>query len=148
MQEHCTPFDMFWKVKKLNEPINLIVVQSNLYAQQNGREFQTNAQVMMTFLGINYIVSINQLPTVQSYWECGQFMGNEGIRNTMTKQRFKEILRNLYFSVNVKSDEKVFMIRPVIDHFNNSFSNAVSNDELQSFDEHMVKFKGRSSMKQ
>ena len=33
-------------------------------------------------------------------------------------------------------------------HFNSSFSNAVSNDELQSVDEHMVKFKGRSSMKQ
>ena len=148
MQEHCTPFDMFWKVNKLNEPINLIVVQSNLYAQQNGREFQTNAQIMMTFLGMNYIVSINQLPTVQSYWVCGQFMGNEGIRNTMTKQRFKEILRNLYFSVNVKSDDKVLMIRPVINHFNNSFSNAVSNDELQSFDEHMVKFKDLSSMKQ
>ena len=36
----------------------------------------------------------------------------------------------------------------MIDHSNNSFSNAVSNDELQSVDKHMVKFKGRSSMKQ
>ena len=36
----------------------------------------------------------------------------------------------------------------MIDHFNKSFSNAVSNDELQSVDKHMVKFKGRSSMKQ
>ena len=36
----------------------------------------------------------------------------------------------------------------MIDDFNKSFSNAVSNDELQSVDKHMVKFKGRSSMKQ
>ena len=34
------------------------------------------------------------------------------------------------------------------DHFKNSFSDTVSNDELQSVDKHMVKFKGRPSMKQ
>ena len=79
MQEHCTPFDMFRKVTNVDELINLIVVQSDLYAQQNGREFQTNAKEMMAFLGINYIVRINQLPTVQSYWECGQFIGNRDL---------------------------------------------------------------------
>ena len=36
----------------------------------------------------------------------------------------------------------------MIDHFNNSFSNTVSNDEFYSVDEHKVKFKGLSSMKQ
>ena len=150
MQEHCAPFHMLWKVTNLDELINLIVVQSNLYARQNGREFQTNAKEMMTFLGINCIMSINQVPTVQSYWECGQFIGNEGIRNTMTRQRFKDILRNLHFSDNVMRDknDKGFKISPVIDHFNKSFSNALPNDELQSVDEHMLKFEGRSSRKQ
>ena len=59
----------------------------------------------------------------------------------MPRQRFKYFFRNLHFSDNAKSDknEKGFKIRPVVDHFNNSFSNAVSNDELQSVDEHMVK---------
>ena len=68
----------------------------------------------------------------------------------MTTQRFKDILRNLHFSDNTKSDknDNGFEIRPVIDHFKNSFSDTVSNDELQSVDKHMVKFKGRSSMKQ
>ena len=42
---------------------------------------------------------------------------------------------------------KEFKIRSVTNHFNDSFSNAVFNDELQSFDEHMVKFKGRFSIK-
>ena len=62
---------------------------------------------MMAFLGINYIISINQLTVVQSYWECGQFIGNEGIRNTMTRRRFKDILRNFHFSDNVKSNKNV-----------------------------------------
>ena len=67
MQEHCIPFDMFRKATNLDELISLIVVQSNVHAQQNDREFQTNAKEMMGFSGINYIISINQLPTVQSY---------------------------------------------------------------------------------
>ena len=68
----------------------------------------------------------------------------------MTRQKFKDILRNFHLSDNAKSDknDEGSKIRPLIDHFNNSFSNAVSNDELQSVEEHMVKFKSCSSMKQ
>ena len=36
----------------------------------------------------------------------------------------------------------------VINHFNDSFSACVFNDSTQSVDEHMVKFKRRSSMRQ
>ena len=39
-------------------------------------------------------------------------------------------------------------MRPVIDHLNLKFYEVLSNDSEQSIDEHMVKFKGRSRMKQ
>ena len=39
-------------------------------------------------------------------------------------------------------------MRPVIDHLKSEFSEVLSNDSGQSIDEHMVKFKGRSGMKQ
>ena len=39
-------------------------------------------------------------------------------------------------------------MRPVIDHLNSEFSEVLSIDNEQSIDEHMVKFKGRSGMKQ
>ena len=26
-------------------------------------------------------MSINKVPTIKGYWECGKFIGNEGIRN-------------------------------------------------------------------
>lgn len=147
---HSTPYELFKYVANFETLTDIIVEQSNLYASQNGNTFETNQKEITAFLGINFIMSINQLPTIQSYWECGQFIGNEGIRNTMTRQRFKEILRNLHFADNTKNDrtDKGYKIRPVIDHFNESFSNAVSNADMQSVDEHMVKFKGRSSMKQ
>ena len=39
-------------------------------------------------------------------------------------------------------------MRSVIDHRNSKFSEVLSNDCEQSTDKHMVKFKGRSGMKQ
>ena len=44
--------------------------------------------------------------------------------------------------------DKVFKMRPVIDHLNSKFSEVLSNDSEQNIDEHMVKLKGRSGMKQ
>ena len=70
----------------------------------------------------------------------------------MTRESFKEILQNIHFADNSKSNkesDKGSKIRPLIDHFNKVFPEAMSDDSEQTIDEHMmVKFKGRSSMKQ
>ena len=123
LPEHHTPFDIFLAVPDIENPIKLTVVESNLYAQQKGREFQTNEQEMRAFLGINYVMSINKLPTIKSYWECGQYVGNEGIRNIMSRSRFEDILQNLNFSDNTKDDksDKGYKVRSLINHFNQSF---------------------------
>ena len=54
------------------------------------------------------------------------------------------------FSDNTKDDksDKGYKVRSLINHFNQSFSECVSDDRTQSIDEYMVKFTGRSSMKQ
>ena len=52
-------------------------------------------------------MSINKLPKIKSYWECGQYVRNEGIRNTMSKSRFEEILQNFHFSDNTKDDTSI-----------------------------------------
>ena len=39
-------------------------------------------------------------------------------------------------------------MRPVIDQLSSKFFEVISNDSEQKIDEHMVKFKGRSVMKQ
>ena len=60
---------------------------------------------MRQFLEFNYMMSINNLPTIKSYLECGQFNGNEDIRNVMAKSRFKDILQNIHFSNKTKDDK-------------------------------------------
>ena len=105
---------------------------------------------MRAFLGINYVMSINKIPTIKSYWECGQYVGNEGICNVMLRSRFKEILRNWHFSDNKKNDksDNGYKVRSWINHFNQSFCECISDDCTQSINEPMVKLTGRSSMKQ
>ena len=142
--EHHIPFDAFSAVTNLDGLVKLFADESNLYVQQNNSEFHTNEQEMRAFFGINYIMSINKLPTIKHYWKCGQLIGNKGISNFIGRSRFEDILRNLHFSVNTKDakSDKGYKVRSLINYFNQSFSNSVSNDDSQSIVEHMVKFKG------
>ena len=149
--EMSSPLDVFEKVMQLDKLVTLIATETNRYAQQNRRNFVTNAAEMKAFLGMNLITGVNKLPTIHHYWEGDDYVGNEGIRNVMTGERFKEILQNIHFADNSKSNkesDKGCKISPLIDHFNKVFPEAMSDDSKQTIEEHMVKFKGRSSMKQ
>ena len=89
--------------------------------------------------------------SLHHYWESDDYVGNEGIRNVMTREHFKEILQNIHFADNSKSNkeaDKGCKIRPLIDHFKKVFPEAMSDDSEQTINEHMVKFKGRPLMKQ
>ena len=85
--------------------VKLFVDKSNLYSQQNGIEFHTSKQEIKAFLGANCVMSINKLPTIKSYWNWQQFIGNESIRNVMARSRFEDNLQNPHFSGNTKDDK-------------------------------------------
>ena len=46
-------FDVFSAVINLDRLVKLLVDENNLHTQKNGREFHTNKQETITFLGIN-----------------------------------------------------------------------------------------------
>ena len=131
--EMSSPLDVFEKVMQLNKLVTLIVTETNRYAQQNGRNFVTNAAEMKAFLGMNYMMGVNKLATIHHYWESDDYFGNEAIRNVMTIERFKEILQNIHFANNCKSNkesDKRFKIRPLIDHFNKVFPFLMTANKL------------------
>ena len=72
--------------------------QSNLYAHQNGRNFTVINEELNTFLGINFTMPINKLPTIAEYWTVDNLIGNGGIQNTMIRNSFCEISQNLHFA--------------------------------------------------
>ena len=75
---------------------------------RKGAIFLTNHDGLKAFIGINYLMGINKLPSVGNYWEADYYIVNDGIKNLMTKQRFQDNLQNLHFAHNGydnKSDE-------------------------------------------
>ena len=72
---------------------------------------------MKTFLGINFIMGINKLPSLEDYWSTDKCIGNEKIQN-VTRTRFQSILQNLHISNNDNDDKtnESNKIRPVIEH--------------------------------
>ena len=89
----------------LNELVKYIWDNTNLYGTQNGREFATNPEEILAFLGISYIMSISKLPNLKCYWSVDSYLSNDGVRDAMTKNRFMKILQNLRFTDNQTADK-------------------------------------------
>ena len=141
LNETVYPIEIFSLMTGLEELLELIVKQSKLYAHQNGRNFTVTKEELKAFLGINFVMAINKLPTIGEYWRVDNLIGNDGIQNTTIRNRFCEILQNLLFADNRKENktDKAFKMKSVIDHLNLKFSEVLSNDSEQRIDEHMVK---------
>ena len=120
LNETVSPTEIFSLVTGLVELLELIVEQSNLYAHQNGRNFTVTKEELKAFLGINFVMAINKLPTIAEYWKKDNLISSDGIQNTMIGNLFFEVLQNLHFADNTKDDktDKGFNMRPVIDHLN------------------------------
>ena len=109
----------------------------------------TSLEEMKGFLGTNYIIAVNQLSNISMYCNFDHFIGNNGIQNIFARGRFQKILQNLHFADNSKQGQtyKGYKIQPIIDYLNKLFQESYSNEPKQSIDEHMTKFRGRSSMR-
>ena len=129
LPENPSPLLVFESTTSLNDLVSLICEQANLYAAQNGTNFTTIAEEIRVFLGVNVMMSIYKLPNMKCYWHASEYLGNEGIRNVLTRTRFLEIIQNLHFVDNNTSDtsDKGYKLRSVINHLNVSFRAALSN---------------------
>ena len=90
--ETVSPIEIFSLVTGLEELLELIAEQPNLYAHQNGKNFTVTKEELKAFLGINFVMAINKLPTIAEYWRVDNLIGNDGIQNTMIRNHFCEIL--------------------------------------------------------
>ena len=110
--ETVSPIEVFSLVTGLEELLELIVEQSDLYAHQNGRNFTVTKKELKEFLRVNFVMAINK--------RVDNLIGNYGIQNTMIRNPFCEILQNLHFADNREHNktDKAFKMRPVIDHLN------------------------------
>ena len=82
---------------------------------------------MKTFLGVNFVIGINKLSSLEDYWSTEKCIRNENVQNVMTRIRFQSILQNLHFPNNDNDDktDKSYKICPVMEHLNKLFAESL-----------------------
>ena len=62
--ETVSLIEIFPLVTSLEELVELIVEQSNLYAHQNRRHFTVTNKELKVYLDMNFVMAINKLPMI------------------------------------------------------------------------------------
>ena len=83
LNETVSPIQIFSLLADLEELLEFKVEQSKFYSHQNGRNFAVTKEEKKAFFGINFIIAINKLPTVDKYRRIDNMTGNDGIQNKM-----------------------------------------------------------------
>ena len=55
-------------VTGMNQLLEIIVSERHRYATQKGCKIETMEDEMKEFLGINFIIGINKIPSLEDYW--------------------------------------------------------------------------------
>ena len=113
------------------------------------------ADEMKAFLGFSILMGINQLPAVKDYWRKNEFLHYSPIADRIPRDRFLEISRYVYFVDNSTlqprgspGHDRLGKVRPVIEHLSAKFAQSYHPHKEVAVDEAMMKFQGRSSLKQ
>ena len=171
MQITTQPME-FFKQFITNELLEEITFHTNLYntqratrgyktavkrrgsSQTSFREIEpvTKVELQQVF-GIILYMGVHKLPSRRMYW------GNKTvvplIANTMSRNRYEEILSVLHFNNNEEAPinpadpnyDKLYKLKPLIKHFRDVFKGSVSPETMQAIDEMMIPFKGRHCAK-
>lgn len=135
--------------------LQYIVDQSNIYAYQMGQILDLTLIELKAFIGILIIMGFHQLPSMRLYWSTDLNLGVDKIKAIMPLKRFLKILRYIHLNDNSmmpkkgdKDFDKLYKIRPFLDYTTKRFQRIFSPSQFLAIDESMVKYKGRSSLKQ
>ena len=137
--------------------IDLLVEQTNLYAAQRrvaGWE-DTTEREMIAFLGFVMATSIHRVPQFNNIWSSDWVLGVPALASIFPRKRFWQLWTNLHLVDNTQapdrsepSFDRLYKLRPLLTILGQSFRGAYKPAQQISVDEAMVKFKGRSSLKQ
>lgn len=110
---------------------------------------------MKTFLGINLLMGIKKLPSYRDYWSSHPDLHEPFVSKYMTVNRFGWLLSHLHLNDNHfqpgrnhPNYDKLYKIRPLLDSLKRKFQENYKPTEHLAIDESMIKFKGRSYLKQ
>ena len=141
--------------------MDTIVEQSNLYAEQvMGEEKyacweKISSEELRAYFGFCILMEIAHLPALDDYWSTDPTLHYSPIADRISRDRFREISRYLHFANNTTLPargspgyDRLGKVRPVIDELSKRFTDLYKPHKEVAVDEAMIKFTGRSSVKQ
>lgn len=143
--------------------LNIVAQQTNLYANQEiqktpvtrssrkKRWVETNANEMRVFLGTLLHMGPCTFPTIEHYWSQNIMYKMPFWGQVISRNRFQLLLRFLHFadnSLNATTEDRLFKIRPVLNHFNKLMQEQYVPNKHLCIDESMVLWRGRLFFRQ
>ena len=107
--------------------LNLIVEESNKNSilKNPAKTLAIDQKELEQFIGILYATSLVKMPSTRLYWNIEFYF--EKVTQIITINRFEFIKSNLHCNDNLKCppncEDKLYKLRPLIDHFKKVFSN-------------------------
>ena len=158
-----TPVSVF-RTFFTEEILNLITDQTNIYGKGKKRSNNqkktnnwkdVNKKEIESFLGLIILMGINNLPNMKLYWSKNIVFHNTFISSIMSRDRFLQIFYNLHLADNSlepkresKDYSKIYKVKNFTEILRRNFQRNYNFGRYGTIDESMVKFKGRSSLKQ
>ena len=100
-------------------------------------------------------MGIVKLPSIDDYWKTDPYLHYDPIASRITHDRFRDIRRYLHLVDNetlpppgTPASDRLAKVRPFLDAINERCKTVYQPQRDVSVDEAMVKFQGRSSLKQ
>ncbi|CAJ0932854.1 unnamed protein product [Ranitomeya imitator] len=110
---------------------------------------------MMQFWGLMLHMGLLKKPEVRQYWSVDILFNTPVFRMVMVRTRFEAIHKFLHYSDNAQCParddpnfDRLFKVRPVIEHFNKKFGEVYVPKRDICVDESLVHFKGRLGFRQ
>ena len=131
--------------------IDEIVRNTIVYARSQGdNKFTTNRAEISAYFGLNILLGIHELPQLHMYWDSDDFIGVEGFKKTIPKQRFFTLSKYLHIADPTSEDpaDLLCKVQPLVDRLEQKFAASYVPVKKIMVDEGLVKFNGRLSFKQ
>ena len=155
-----TPLEIF-RLFYTPEIVQMIVDESNKYAEQNmpSEKFETWEKISVedfeVYIGFSIKMGFNKLPSLHHYWSDDITFRYRPVADRISRDRYFEISRYLHYADNTTLPtrgqpgyDRLCKVCPLIEKLQERFSAVYSPGRNLAVDEAMIKFQGRSAIKQ
>ena len=154
-----TPKEIF-KLFFTPTPMEKIKEQTNKYEKQVSPPqlnnwTETTVEELYAYLGFNFLMGLNTKPSVRDYWHTDPIYHYKPISDRISRDRYMDISRYLHYVDNQslpppgsESYDKLGKVRPLLTYLQEKFKTVYNPGPEVAVDEAMIKFQGRTSLKQ